>query len=112
MRAADPAQMFSKLPTSDKIRFLSRLGWELTLAGCFAHSQTSELINPLRLLAINDVQHRIFSHLYALASNDRKRYPDDELVAIVLAESRDRTLNEQVQNAFDLAAEFIQKNPS
>lgn len=113
MKLADPAQMFSSLSINEKIRFLSRLGWELTIAGRDAYDpQTEELTHPVRLRLINEIQHRILSHLYALASDDPARYPDDVLVAMILEEGRDETLNEQVQYAFERAAEFLEKNPA
>jgi hypothetical protein len=105
--------MFSSLSTNDKIRFLSRLGWELTVTGRDSYEpQTEELTHPGRLRAINEIQHRILDHVYSLASEISERYPDDVLIAIILEESGDRTLNEQVQYAFDRAAEFLDKNPS
>jgi hypothetical protein len=111
MKTVDPAQLFSSLSTSDKIRFLSRLGWELTIVGRDAYKpQTEELIHPARLRAINEIQHQILSHVYSLASDISERYPDDVLVATILEESRDRELQEQVQYAFDRTAEFIEKN--
>jgi hypothetical protein len=111
MKVADRVQLFASLSTNDKIRFLSRLGWELTIAGRDAYKpQTEELTHPTRLRAINEIQHCIFSHLYALASDNSVRYPDDVIVTIILEESRDRAVNDQVQDAFDRAAEFLENN--
>ena len=113
MKTVDPALMFSSLSTSDKIRFLARLGWELTIVGRDAYKpQTVELTHPTRLRAINEIQHRIFSHTYSLASDCSERYPDDVLVATILEAGQDRVLNEQVQSAFDRATEFLERNPS
>jgi hypothetical protein len=108
----DPVQLFSSLSTNDQIRFLARFGWELTIAGRDTYvPQTEALRYPARLRAINEVQHRILAHIYALASSDSRRYPDDVLVAIVLDENGDRELNEQIRHAFDRAAEFLEGNP-
>ena len=113
MKVIDPVHMFSNLSTNDKIRFLSRFGWELTIVGRDAYElQTEELTHPARLRAINEIQHRVFSHLYSLASDSSNHYPDDVLIAIILDEGQDRVLNEQVHSAFDRAAEFLEKNPS
>lgn len=113
MKVLDPLQTFSSLSSHDKIRFLARLGWELTVAGRDAYEpQTEELIHPARLRDINEVQHRVLEHLYCLASDISERYPDDVLVAIILEKGPDRVLNEQVQYAFERAVEFLEKNPS
>src|SRR5215831_20614439 len=113
MKVMDPVHMFSNISANDKIRFLSRFGWELTIVGRDAYEpQTEELTYPARLRALNEIQHRILSHLYSLTSHTAQRYPDDVLIAIVLEESPDRVLNQQVQSAFDRAAEFIERNPA
>jgi hypothetical protein len=113
MKATAAAQRFFDMSQKEKIRFLSRLGWELTIAGRGAYEpQTEELTHPARLREINEIQHRIFGHLYSMTSQNAQRYPDEVLVAIMLEESPDRVLNEQVQSAFDRAAEFIKRNPA
>jgi hypothetical protein len=113
MKATAAAQRFFDMSEKEKICFLSRLGWELTMVGRDAYApQTEELTHPARLRAINEIQHRIFSHLYSMSSHDTQRYPDDVLVAILLEESPDRVLKGQVQAAFDRAAEFIERNPA
>ncbi len=112
MRVVDPAQMFSRLSTNDKIRFLSRFGWELTVVSRDADEpRTEESTFPSRLRAINEIQHRILSHLYSLASDCSERYPEDVLIAILLEAGEDPVLNEKVQRAFDQAAEFLEKHP-
>src|SRR5262249_39602902 len=112
MRTSDCENVLSRFSTGDKIRFLARLGWELTIAGRDAYTpKTEELTHPARLRAINEIQHRVLSHILALASKDPQRYPDDELVTMILDETQDPVLNAQVQSAFDRAAEFVQAKP-
>jgi hypothetical protein len=97
----------------EQLRFLSLLGEWLTITGRDTYKpQTEELLCPARLRAINEIQHVIFGHLSALASDDSHRYPDDVLMAIILEHVQDRVLKKQVQRAFERAAQFIEKNPA
>ena len=39
---------------------------------------------PERVRDINEIQHRVFGHILALATVDKWRYPDDDVITIVL----------------------------
>lgn len=64
--------------------------------------QTDQVHAPARLRAINETQHRVLGHIYALLLNSNQRYPDDAIVSIML-EHEDQKLREQTAWAFEEA---------
>lgn len=108
MKTLDPAQTFAQLSREDKVRFLSRLAWELTVVARDSYEPgTEQLLHPARVRAVNELQHSLLGYLVALTNDDTHRYPDDVLVAILLEEDRDAQLRQQVAYAFDRAFAFL-----
>ncbi len=91
---------FRGLPATSQIESLVRLAHELTIVARDAYEPGSlDLRHPQRLRALNEVQHRITSHVLALLAADPARYPDDVLASIIL-EQDDPELRRQVAVAF------------
>jgi hypothetical protein len=92
---------FRALSPASQVETLVRLAHELTILGRdVAYEPGSlDLRHPQRLRALNEVQHRITSHVLALLSADSHRYPDDVFVSIIL-EQDDPELRRQVAGAF------------
>jgi hypothetical protein len=64
---------------------LATLGHNLTIAARDTYEfQAPGVRAPQRLRDINEIQHRVFSHILALSTVDKWRYPDDDLISIVL----------------------------
>jgi hypothetical protein len=100
MDIARLAGEFRSLTPAAQIEALVRLAHELTIIGRDAYEPGSvELRYPQRLRAVNEVQHRITSHVLALLTSDPHRYPDDVLTSIIL-EQDDPDLRRQVSAAF------------
>jgi hypothetical protein len=92
----------------NKVRFLSRLAFELTVAARDTYvPQTEDLSHPAHLRAINELQHRILSYLSALTSGDAVVYPDNVLIAIILEAGKDVIQRGQVHDAFDRALSSV-----
>jgi hypothetical protein len=88
------------LPSPLQIEALVRLAHELTIVGRDSYDASSlELRHPQRLRSLNEVQHRVTSHVLALLAADPGRYPDEVLVSIIL-EQDDPELRRQVAAAF------------
>ena len=84
-RTHEETRRYSSLSRDAQLRVLATFGHLLTLAGREAYDdQDDEGQGPLRLRDINEILHRVLSHIHALASHDRARYPDTVLVAILL----------------------------
>lgn len=86
-----------------QLRLLARFGHNFTVAARGTYvPQTDQVHAPSRLRAINEIQHRVLGHIYALLLDSKQRYPDDTMVSIML-EHDDQQLREQAAWAFDEA---------
>ncbi len=91
---------FRGLPPTSQIETLVRLAYELTIVGRDTYETASlELRHPQRLRSLNELQHRVTSHVLALLAADPGRYPDEVLASIIL-EQDDPELRRQVAAAF------------
>jgi hypothetical protein len=91
---------FRSLPPATQIEALVRLAHELTIVGRDTYEGSSlGLSHPQRLRSLNEIQHRITSHVLALLAADPGRYPDEMLASITL-EQDDPELRRQVGAAF------------
>ncbi len=92
---------FSALPAQEKTKALVRLSQELTIVARDTYQTgTLGLLQPVRLRAINEVQHRVSAHFLALLRNDAGRYPDEVLVNTLLEHDDDQELRRQIGEAF------------
>jgi hypothetical protein len=104
MNTLDPVHTFARFKREDKIRFLCRLAFELTIVARDTYiPQTEDLSRPAHLRAINELQHQILSYLSALTSGDRALYPDNALIAVILEAGKDVIQRSQVHDAFERA---------
>jgi hypothetical protein len=85
MEHEDEKRRFRKLAPDAQLRVLATLGHNLTIAARDTYEfQAAGVRAPQRLRDINEIQHRIFGHILALATVDKWRYSDDDLISIVL----------------------------
>ncbi|HLN31922.1 MAG TPA: hypothetical protein VK395_29595 [Gemmataceae bacterium] len=100
MDITDLAAEFRSLPPAAQIEALVRLAHELTIVGRDTYEPSSiGLRHPHRLRSLNEIQHRVTSHVRALLAADSGRYPDEVLASIIL-EQDDPELRRQVAKAF------------
>lgn len=100
MQTPDLSAEFCTLSPGSQIEVLLRLSHELTIIGRDTYEPSSpDLRNPHRLRYLNEVQHRITSHVLALLASDLSRYPDEVLASIIL-EQEDPELHRQIATAF------------
>lgn len=91
---------FRSLSPAAQIDALVRLAHELTIVGRDAYEPSAVgLRRPDRLRSINEIQHRVTSHLLALLARDPERYPDAVLASLIL-EQEDAELGRQIATAF------------
>ena len=100
MDASHLIEVFRALPPAAQIETLVRLAHELTILGRDTYEDASPgLRYPRRLRCLNEVQHRVISHIRALLATDPDRYPDEVLVSIVL-EQEEPELRLQIAETF------------
>ena len=105
MTVDEAIAVFSSYSDEDKKEFLAHLMCELTIIARDSYEAGGDgLTNPQRMRQINEVQHRVSEFLWALLRNDSRRYPDDVLVKIVLQDSNDPVLKQQLSKAFERLA--------
>jgi hypothetical protein len=91
---------YKSLPVSAQIEALVRFAYELTIVARDTYEPGSMALRfPERIRCLNELQHRIMSHLLALLTGDTHRYPDEVLVSILL-EHDDAELGRMVAGAF------------
>lgn len=91
---------FQSLPQASQIEALVRLAYQLTLVGRDTYQASSlDLRHPDRLRCLNEIQHRVTSHVLALLTGDPHRYPDDVLASIILDQAHPE-VGRQVAAAF------------
>src|SRR5262245_31415192 len=85
MEHDDVKRRFKNLAPNAQLRVLAELGHNLTIVARDTYEfQAPGVRAPQRLRDINEIQHRIFGQIVALATVDQGRYPDDDLISIVL----------------------------
>jgi hypothetical protein len=99
METTPLATAFHELTRAAQIEFLVRLAHELTIVGRDAYEPGSlELEHPRRLRCLNEIQHRLLSHVLALLAANPS-FSDEALVSTIL-ELDDPVLRQQVTGAF------------
>lgn len=84
MTVDDAIREFGNLSLQEQIRLLARYCYELTLAARDTYQLDTEAVaDPIRLRRLNEIQHRVTSHLGALLDERTQRYPDDVIVKCI-----------------------------
>jgi hypothetical protein len=84
MENEEAKRRFRGLPPDAQLRVLATFGHNLTIAARDTYEfQAPGVRAPQRLRDINEIQHRVLAHILALASVNKWRYPDDDLLSIV-----------------------------
>jgi hypothetical protein len=87
MTADEAVAAYSVLSASEQLRVLAEYAHDLTVIARGTYiPQTEDIADPRRLRLLNEVQHRVTGHMRHLISGDSKRYPDDVIVRIIIAE--------------------------
>lgn len=108
MTADEAIAVFSSYTQSEKKEFLAQLMYELTIVVRDSYEVGADgLTNPQRVRRVNEVQHRLSAFLGKLLRDDPQRYPDDSLVRIVLEQTGDEILEQQMLAAFAHAHRLI-----
>jgi hypothetical protein len=101
---------FARLSVADQQRFLALIGLDLTIHG---RAFLLELQGPVlvrSLAGLNELQHKIASHIAALAG-DAPRYPDDILFRILEEVATEYEVTDALQRAIGFAATREPRTP-
>src|SRR4051812_34769920 len=82
---------FKDLSDAEKLILLARLSHELTILARDGYGLSENVVNPILLRRINELQHRLTSTIVNLLCGDPKRLPDDVLIEMI-SESSDNPL--------------------
>jgi hypothetical protein len=78
---------FCALSPAGQLLVLADYAFNLTVIARGTYvPQTEDIADPQRLRLLNEVQHRVTGHMRHLLAGDVKRYPDDVIVRIIIAE--------------------------
>jgi hypothetical protein len=107
LKTHEETRRYCSLSRDAQVRVLASFGHFLTIVAREAYDEQDADEGLRHLRDINEILHRVLSHIDALASRDRARYPDTVLIAILLEYGGER-LRAQVlsslRRALDLSA--------
>jgi hypothetical protein len=83
LKTHEETRRYSSLSREAQLRVLASFGHSLTIAARAAYDE-QDAESRRRLHDINEILHRVLSHIRALATEDRARYPDTVLIATLL----------------------------
>ncbi|MDQ3089331.1 MAG: hypothetical protein M3Q78_12165 [Acidobacteriota bacterium] len=105
MKTEEIIAFFSSLTRDEQIKFLAHFLHYLTIVARDTYQVgTENIINQPKLRTVNEIQHQISSHLFALLENSLERYPDDVLMQIIF-EQENKEIETEVMWAFSKVAE-------
>ena len=78
------AARYGNLDILAQQRFLIDVGNYLTLVGRETSGLNGDVLDSLRLRAVNEAMHRVLGQLWRLANDDERRYPDDVFANIIV----------------------------
>ncbi len=105
MSVEEAIEIFSNLTVDEQKSFLAHFSHYLTVVARDAYEPgTENVANQPKMRRINEMQHRISSHLLALLENDSERYPDDVLIRIILEHSSNKVFELEIKRAFEQVA--------
>lgn len=106
MTIEEAITFFSSLSEDEKKKFLAHFSHWLTVVARESYEIGAENItNQPEVRHINEIQHRISSHLSALLENDAERYPENVLMRIILDHPENKEFEAKVMRAFEKVSE-------
>jgi hypothetical protein len=95
-------EIYHKRSAQEKTEFLLRLAHTLTILARDTYEVGGDSVTePARLRRISELLHRVLGSLLASRRDNRKRYPDDVLVRLILEHPEDLELQLQLERAFE-----------
>jgi hypothetical protein len=106
----EAASFFGGLSAPEQVRFLVRLGWELTILGRGTYEVGGEgIAEPSRLRTIHESEHRLLGHLRELLEGSPHRRPNDVLMGVLL-DHADVSVREGAMSAYNGAVDAFRRD--
>jgi hypothetical protein len=96
----EAAGRFESLPSDDKARVLGQVSYHFTIAGRDVSTQGDCQQQRDRLVALNEIQHKLMAQILALLKNSRDKYPDKDFFLILVDLSKRANMLPYLQSAF------------
>jgi hypothetical protein len=93
---------FQSLSPDDKARVLGQVSYHFTIAGRDVATQGDCQQQRDKLVALNEIQHKLASQFVAILKNSN-RYPDEDFFLVLVDLSKKAGMLPYLQNAFTKA---------
>ena len=95
----------------EEVRFLSRLGHELTILARGAYECQAQVVNdPLALRHLNEIHHRIYGQLIGHSIGGKGNFDPESLASWLTAEGKDSEFRASCIWAFEQAFRRVRSN--
>jgi hypothetical protein len=91
---------FESLSPDDKVRVLGLVSYHFTIAGRDVSTQGDCQQQRDRLVALNEIQHKLVAQILALLKNRSDRYPDKDFFLVLVDMSKRAGMLPYLQGAF------------
>jgi hypothetical protein len=76
-------ERFEPLSPGDKVRVLGQMSYHFTIAGRDVSTQGDCQQQRDKLVALNEIQHKLVAQILALLKNSSDRYPDKDFFLVL-----------------------------
>ena len=94
---------FTALSSDDKAMALGKVSHQVTIAGRDASLEGDCQQQRDKLVALNEIQHKLVAQMLALLKNSSERYPDRVFLQILVDMSKQAGMFPYLQSAFTKA---------
>jgi len=91
---------FAALPSDDKARTLGKISYHFTIAARDVSLEGDCRQQRDKLVALNEIQHKLVAQMLALLEKSRERYPDRDFLLILVDMSKRAGMLHYLQGAF------------
>ena len=84
MLAIDKAiERFESLSSNEKAKALLQIAYQFTIAARDVSTQSDHHVQRDKLVALNEVQHKLLSQIQALLKDGTVKYPDKDFILVL-----------------------------
>jgi hypothetical protein len=110
MAEESPSKWFAGLSAQNKTIVLSKIVYEFTILIRMLTLSPLDAAGVRKIRGVGELTHRIMPYLIALNSDDKERFGDEELIALLFTAADDYGLGQALQRAWR-AVEALKLSP-